>query len=45
MKDFRKQIEDPRKEITEAIIVLLRKHGLDGIGILDFYTIPNAPDS
>ena len=28
MKDFRKQIEDLRKEITEAIIVLLRKHGL-----------------
>ena len=45
MKDFRKQIEDLRKEITEAIIVLLRKHGLMELEFPDFYTIPNAPDS
>ena len=31
MIDFSKQIEDLRKEITEAIIGLLRRHGLTGL--------------
>ncbi len=45
MKDFSKQIEDLRKEITEAIIGLLRRHGLTELEIPESDTVPNAPDS
>ncbi len=45
MKDFSKQIEDLRKEITEAIIELLRKHGLTEQEFPESGTVPNAPDS
>ena len=43
MKDFSKQLENLRKEITEAIIVLLRRHGLTELEFPDSDTIPNAP--
>ena len=45
MKDFSKQIENLRKEITEAIIGLLRRHGLTGLEFPESGTVPNAPDS
>ena len=45
MIDFSKQIEDLRKEITEAIIGLLRRHGLTGLEFPESGTVPNAPDS
>ena len=45
MKDFSKQIEDLRKEITEAIIVLLRRHGLKELEFPESDTVPNAPDA
>lgn len=45
MKDFSKQIEDLRKEITEAIIGLLRRHGLTELEFPESGTVPNAPDS
>lgn len=45
MKDFSKQLENLRKEITEAIIVLLRRHGLTELEFPDADTIPNAPDA
>ena len=45
MKDFSKQIEDLRKEITAAIIGLLRRHGLTELEFPESGTVPNAPDS
>lgn len=45
MKDFSKQIEDLRKEIIEAIIGLLRRHGLTELEFPEPVTVPNAPDS
>lgn len=45
MKDFSKQIENLRKEITEAIIGLLHRHGLSELEIPESDTVPNAPDS
>lgn len=44
MKDFSKQIEDLRKEITEAIIGLLSRHGLTELEFPESGTVPNAPD-
>ena len=45
MKDFSKQIEDLRKEITETIIGLLHRHGLTELEFPESGTVPNAPDS
>lgn len=45
MKDFSKQIEDLRKEITGAIIGLLRRHGLTELEFPESGTVPNVPDS
>lgn len=45
MKDFSKQIENLRKEITEAIIGLLRRHGLTELEFPESGTVPNAPDA
>ena len=45
MKDFSRQIEDLRKEITGAIIGLLRRHGLTELEFPESGSVPNAPDS
>lgn len=45
MKDFSKQIEDLRREITEAIIGLLRRHGLTELEFPEAGTVPNTPDA
>lgn len=45
MEDFSNQIENLRKEITEAIIGLLRRHGLTKLEFPESDTVPNAPDS
>lgn len=45
MKDFSKQIEDLRKEITGAIIGLLRRHGLTELEFPESDTVSDAPDS
>lgn len=45
MKDFSKQLENLRKEITEAIIGLLRIHGLTELEFPESGTVPNVPDS
>ena len=44
MKDYSEQIESLRKEITEAIIGLLHRHGLEEIGFPDPGTVLGAPD-
>lgn len=45
MKDFSKQLENLRREITGAIIGLLRIHGLTELEFPESGTVPNVPDS
>lgn len=45
MKDFSKQIENLRREITGAIIGLLRKHGLTELELPESGTVHGAPDA
>lgn len=45
MKDFSDSIESLRREITDAIIGLLQKHGLTELHFPDPNDCPDAPDT